>query len=173
MDVIGFWRFSELTGCYNTTTGKGSGSTDCVSNYGAAMSSQPQCVCSSSLSSTHCYSYDLSRGDDCTSIMGTYTRQLLASLVILVLIISLVLVHIVVVSQSVCVPDRPYDPTVNDTNEGLEYSEEDGTKNMAIEMTDVKHHDSSSSSSSSMERRGEVHAVVQKGEDDDEIEVKF
>eukprot|EP01034_Spumella_vulgaris_P029476 gene29476-36538_t len=63
MDAVGYFFVNQYTGCYNTSTGKGSGSKDCVSSNPVPEDS-PQCLCASDYDTTACYAYTLTSGDD-------------------------------------------------------------------------------------------------------------
>lgn len=110
VDGIGWTQFAILTGCYNVDTGKGSGSTDCVISYDDA-NAKPQCVCSDS---TFCHAYTLTHGDDCSSILTTYTHTLASSFAFL-LVLSILVGSLSILScLSICCepPEERYEQPV-------------------------------------------------------------
>lgn len=104
IDVIGYWRFSLITGCVSSSDGKMSGSTDCGANFNDD-GTIPQCVCSSDTSGLHCYSFDLTSGNNCSTIMTTYPNALVVSVVFLCVIAVLTVTYVFIMCRVACVSD--------------------------------------------------------------------
>lgn len=116
-------------GCYNTSSGQGSGSKDCYSTSSIDATvdpSQPQCLCSSTYDTTACYAYTLSSGDDCGSILTLYNRDLLASTIFLGLTLLALGVLVMLSCMSSCTRDS-------------EISSDDQGPHVLIHQEDVDH----------------------------------
>lgn len=109
VDGISAAVFASESGCVNNETGETYGTSDgrtlaldCSFAYSASVYyyHEYQCICAGSDSS--CYYYDLTKGDNCGSVLSTYTQLISASAVLTVLVTVTCFIYSVFTCVVVC-----------------------------------------------------------------------
>lgn len=118
VDSIASAIFAAESGCVNNETGEVYGTSDgktlaldCSYQYSASSyyySEQYQCICAGAGAS--CYYYDLTKGDNCGSVLSTYTQLISASAVMSALITLTCFIYSVLTCVVVCGPSTYIPP---------------------------------------------------------------